>query len=31
MKSLMRYMGCLLFARQAPLEAATIEEVLAYC
>ena len=25
------YMGCLLFALQTPVEAATIEEVLAYC
>ena len=33
MKNLIRsiYMGCLLFAFQTPVEAATIEEVLAYC
>ena len=33
MKNLIRsiYMGCLLFAFQIPVEAATIEEVLAYC
>ena len=33
MKNLIRsiYMGCLLFALQTPVEAATIEEVLAYC
>ncbi len=33
MKNLIRsiYMSCLLFAFQTPVEAATIEEVLAYC
>lgn len=33
MKNLIRSicMGCLLFALQTPVEAATIEEVLAYC
>ena len=33
MKNVIRsiYMGCLLFALQTPVEAATIEEVLAYC